>query len=243
MRKLVYIILIALLSGINVLFAQTNKQASKAYSLIFQTSVDSLPFAFDSTYQNHSGETFKVRRFAYYISHIRFVYEDGKTVSLHQSPHLVNEADSNSQQLQISAPKGNITSVQFLLGIDSATNVSGVQSGDLDPTKGMFWIWNTGYIMAKLEGSSTASKAPGKQYSYDIGGYKPGENVSREINLPLSSITNYQPSTFIITADINKWFSGKNEIKISEQPMCHSPGKLAVQVADNYATMFTIRAQ
>lgn len=256
MNKHVYIILLLLFAGSQYLFAQTKKQANQTYHLLFQTSVNGVPFSFDSTYQNQSGEAYKVRSFKYYISHLRFVYDDSKVVPLHQSPHLINEADSNSQQINIPAPKGHITGIRFLLGIDSITNVNGVQTDDLDPAKGMFWIWNTGYIMAKLEGSSPQSKAPAKQYSYDIGGFKPGENVTREISLSLkvsgqlSAIssqplptTNHQASTFIITADISKWFYGKNEIKISEQPMCHSPGKLAMQVADNYAAMFSVRTQ
>ena len=243
MRKSIYIIFLFLFQGSCVLFAQPKKQASQIYHLLFQTTVNGSPFSFDSAYQNQFGETFRVRNFRYYLSHIRLVYEDGKTVSIRIAPHLTNEADSSSKQLHVTAPKGNLTAIQFLLGIDSATNVSGVQSGDLDPAKGMFWIWNTGYIMAKLEGSSLSSKAPGKQYSYDIGGYKPGENAAREINLPLSSAASHQLPTFIITADIGKWFYGKNDIKISEQPMCHSPGKLAMQVAVNYADMFSIRAQ
>ncbi len=243
MRKSIYIVLFVLLSGNLSLVAQANKKGLQTYRFQFQASVNAVPFSFDSIYQNHSGEAFKVRSFKYYVSHIRLVYEDGKTISIHQSPLLINEADSSSRQLQISAPKGTVTGVRFLLGIDSLTNVNGVQTGDLDPAKGMFWIWNTGYIMAKLEGFSPQSKAPGKQYSYDVGGYKPGESVAREINLPLPSVTNHQPSTFIINADISKWFYGKNEIKISEQAMCHSPGNLAMQVADNYAAMFSIKAE
>lgn len=270
MSKLYHIVLLMLLLSNQSLFAQAKKDAKQTLHLLFQTSVDSVPFSFDSTYQNHFGEAFKVRSFKYYISHLRFVYADGKTVSVSVAPHLINEADSSSKHINLSAPQGNITSVQFLLGIDSVTNTSGVQTGDLDPTKGMFWIWNTGYIMAKLEGSSPQSKAPAKQYSYDVGGFKPGENVAREISLSLDkavshqpsaisqqpitnsqpstinnqlSTTNQQPSTFTITADISKWFYGKNNIKISSEAMCHSPGTLAVQIADNYAQMFSIKAQ
>jgi hypothetical protein len=38
----------------------------------------------------------------------------------------------------------NITAIKFLLGVDSLKNVSGIQTGALDPAKGMFWTWNTG---------------------------------------------------------------------------------------------------
>lgn len=250
MKKGIHIIFFFLVQGCCVPFTQAQKQSLQTYHLSFSATVNGSPFSFDSVYRNHFGEAFRVRNFRYYISHIRLVYTDGKTISSHLAPHLVNDADSSSEQLVITAPKGSLAAIRFLLGIDSATNVNGVQSGDLDPAKGMFWIWNTGYIMARLEGSSPASKAPGKQYSYDIGGYKSGENAAREISLTIepavsrqSSAISHKTSAFIITADIGRWFYGKNDIRISEQPMCHSPGNFAMQIADNYAAMFSIRAQ
>ena len=223
--------------------AQRGKNDNRIYQFIFQNKAGDSVLSAGSTYQNQWGEAFTVRSCKYYISHIQLTYDDGKRYSLQASPHLINEKDSASKRLSFSAPAGVVASIQFLLGIDSLNNTTGVQTGDLDPAKGMFWIWNTGYIMAKLEGSSPASKAPAKQYSYDIGGYKPGENVTRQIHLFIPSTTNHQPSTFIIYADISKWFYGKNNIKIAEQPMCHSPGAFAMLVADNYAGMFSISVQ
>ncbi len=72
---------------------------------------------------------------------------------------------------------------------------------------------------------------------------KESEDATRNITFSLPETLNRQISNFTITADVNKWFSGKNNIRISEQPMCHEPGKLAMQIADNYAAMFTISAQ
>lgn len=40
----------------------------------------------------------------------------------------------------------------LLFGVDSLLQVSGVQSGALDPLKGMYWTWQTGYIQFKMEG-------------------------------------------------------------------------------------------
>ena len=225
------------------LHAQHQPKNGNIIHFIFQNKVGDSLLQSGSVYQNPFGESFTVRSFKYYISNIQIQYGDGQVYAVKTPPHLVNEADSSSKILSLKAPAGNIKSVYFLIGIDSAINVSGVQTGDLDPAKGMFWIWNTGYIMAKLEGASTASKAPGKQFSYDVGGFKPGENAARNINLSLLPTTNRQPSTFLISTDINKWFANKNSIKIGDQPMCHSPGMLAMQIADNYADMFSIRAQ
>lgn len=43
-------------------------------------------------------------------------------------------------------------SLQFTLGVDSIANVSGAMTGDLDPDKGMYWAWHSGYINLKVEG-------------------------------------------------------------------------------------------
>ena len=223
--------------------AQKDKMGKREVKFLFQNKVSQKVLQTDSTYQNAFGEIYKIRSFKYYISDVRLQYKSGQNYNLGVPPHLVNEADSNSKMLIATVPAGMITGLSFLVGIDSATNTNGVQTGDLDPAKGMFWIWNTGYIMAKLEGTSPSSKAPGKAFSYDIGGYKRGENAARQIKLPISAYQLTNKSVFVISADINKWFDGANVIKIGDQPMCHSPGTLAMQVANNYAHMFSIGVQ
>ena len=223
--------------------AQNNKIVKQTYQFTFKSKVGDSLFESGKIYENYFGERFMVRRFAYYISHVKLRYANGEQYAVKEKPHLISEDDTLSKTISFTAPTGTITAIAFLLGIDSLTNVSGIQTGDLDPAKGMFWIWNTGYIMAKLEGSSSQSKAPAKQYGYDVGGFKKGEDATRNIMLSLPETSNHQVTHFIITADVNKWFSGKNNIKISEQPMCHQPGKLAMEIADNYAAMFSISEQ
>ena len=132
----------------------------------------------------------------------------------------------------------SFTKIEFLLGVDSIRNVSGIQTGALDPAKGMFWTWNSGYIMAKLEGESPLANAAGNRFTYHIGGFRFGINTVRKISL---NIANNQNNEIHINADINQWFKSKSEIRIAETNNCQTPGTLAVKFADNYANMFTIR--
>ena len=114
----------------------------------------------EAVYTNALGETFSIDKCLFYLSNFALQTSSGKWYPIKESYFLVNISDSSS--LQISLP-GNITdvvSIQFLLGVDSAKNVSGIQSGVLDPARGMFWTWNTGYVMAKMEGSSPVSPMP-----------------------------------------------------------------------------------
>jgi hypothetical protein len=118
------------------------------------------------------------------------------------------------------------------------TNTQGVMTGDLDPMHGMFWTWNSGYIYARLEGQSDSAKAPAHRFTWDIGGYKANANAARQILLNIPA--NRQGTQFTIEADITKWFDGKTPVKLSRSPTCHEPGTLAMQIADNYSTMFSI---
>lgn len=194
----------------------------------------------DTVYTNASGETFTVRNFKYYISNI-VLQSDDKMESFPDQYFLVNNEDSSSKQIELTTTFNKVTSLHFLLGVDSLKNVSGVQTGNLDPAKGMFWTWNTGYVMVKLEGNSPAANTPQHAFSYHVGGYKQNENAAREIYLTLpQALDCTNKCTVTISADVHKWFNAVHEIKIANTPFCHEPGVLATKLADNYAKMFTI---
>lgn len=182
------------------------------------------------------GDTLTINRFKYYVSHFALTDEKGKKIKLPVQYYLIDAADEASANITLNIPAGKYQSIHFLLGVDSLRNVSGVQSGALDPLQGMFWTWNSGYIMAKLEGTATSSQIAGKQFTYHIGGFRGNNNTSRQITLPISSLDD----RINIFADAKKWFEGPNELIISKEPVCHSPGALAVRIANNYAHMFSI---
>ena len=43
--------------------------------------------------------------------------------------------------------------ISLLFGVDSAIQVGGVGTGALDPQRGMYWTWQTGYVQWKMEGA------------------------------------------------------------------------------------------
>ena len=192
---------------------------------------------FTETYHNNFNEPFVVNKFRYYISNVLMVDEKGKQKRLNGFHHLVDEADTVSKKIYFnSANLGKIISIEFTIGVDSIKNFSGVKTDDLDPMKGMFWTWNNGYIFAKLEGQSDSSTASSNYFTYHIGGYKNEFNAVRKIVLPIKKFS----KEIIIKVDILKWFNAVHPISIKQIPICHQPGKLAMQIADNYATMFTV---
>lgn len=213
--------------------------SQKKLSLSFHHQVGNETLVLDNSYTTILGETIVVRKFKYYLSNFSITDQSGKTFLLPADYFLVDEADSASKNIILNVPTLEIKSIKFLLGVDSIRNVSGIQTGVLDPLLGMFWTWNSGYIMAKLEGTSDSSHIAGQAFTYHIGGFKGETNTNRYITLSLPQKN--KPSNKIhITADINHWFKSKSEIRIAETPVCHTPGALAVKIADNYSTMFSV---
>lgn len=214
------------------------RPAPPRITIRFNNVVGNQPLQLASTaYADPFGEPMTIYKFKYYVSHISVVTADGKIHVLDNGCHLIDAADSSSQVISFSAPALPVRAIHFLLGVDSLHNISGAQSGDLDPLKGMFWTWNTGYVDAELEGLSDSSHANAHFLSWHVGGFRTGQNAAREIQLTLP--TGVAP--IIITADILRWFDGHTPMRISRKPVCHEPGPLAMTLADNYASMFSIR--
>jgi hypothetical protein len=196
---------------------------------------------FNETYTNPFGEPITITRFKYYISHVSVTDAGQKEKLLSNKTFLIDEADPHSKTLVFTTDVAALQSISFVIGVDSILNVSGVQTGTLDPLNGMFWTWNSGYIFAKMEGKSDSSHAPAHLVNWDVGGFRSPNNAMRKIQLivPAEIATAADP-VIEIDADLQKWFDGKYPINISQSPLCHQPGRLAMQLADNYAQMFTI---
>lgn len=118
----------------------------------FENTVDGTPIQLGPlSYFNQAGNQYSVDLLKYYVSNIKFLNQ-GVIVHAAGNYELVNAADASSLAFNVPLPQGNYDEIRFLLGVDSASNVSGAQSGELDPSFGMFWDWNTGYIYFKHEG-------------------------------------------------------------------------------------------
>lgn len=209
---------------------------------------DNEPMHFDTvTYKNAFNESFKVSAFKFYIHGIELINTDSNKIyrAGDQDYYLIDFADSNSTKIKLNVLPYKYNRIAFTLGVDSVLNVSGAQDGVLDPTKGMFWEWNTGYIMAKLEGTSSASTAPANTFKYHIGGFRQSESVIKKIFLlfPFGNDVNMQPkktTELTISADVYDWFNNPNDIRISANAGVMMPGALAQQIAENYFKMFTV---
>lgn len=216
----------------NITFSFTNKVGNQP--MVLNTG----------TYQNANGDSYTISLYKYYISNIKLTTDNGTVFAEPNSYHLVNEDLAASKTFSISnLPAGNYKSVTFIIGVDSTANSSGAQTGDLDPLNGMFWDWNTGYIMAKLEGTSPQSTAPGNGITFHMGGYFGKNNVLRTVTLQLPTaaiVTSAKTPVINFNSDAATWFAAPNLINFAHTNVVTSAGGDAVSISQNYAGMFTI---
>ncbi|HKC68487.1 MAG TPA: MbnP family protein [Bacteroidia bacterium] len=196
----------------------------------------------DSTYQNALGQDFVIANFKYYVGNICLKEISGKNY-IAKDYFLVSEHEDESKQIILNdVPEGNYTAIEFIIGVDSLHNCSGLQQGALDPTKGMFWAWNTGYVFLKLDGHATASKSEGHIFEYHIGGYKQPTNSIRKITLNFKgnkTVSSTNPLSILIKANALEVLKTPTTIDFSKLPSV-TDTRNAYIIANNYMDMFSL---
>lgn len=199
----------------------------------------------DSTYLNQNGDTFNVTTFKYYISNIKLYKSNGDHYDVPESYYLIDASVPASSVFTLSGiPNDTYTSIEFMIGVDSTRNVSGVQSGALDPGNNMFWSWSSGYIMLKFEGTSPQSTATQNAVLYHIGGFSGTNNVLKTITPDLGGnmlvVTSTHTPQIHFMTDLLEIFKNPTTMDFGTTNSIHMPGAMAKTVADNYADMITV---
>jgi hypothetical protein len=213
--------------------------------LVLNHKVGNQPLVYNTNYTNAFNETYTITKFKYYISNVKMHLQNNSREEKEiESYHLIDGVDATTQSFSFTVNDNIYDAITLYIGVDSTRNVSGAQTGALDPLNGMFWTWNSGYIMAKMEGTSPVSTSPNNALTYHIGGYKVTENALRKLtfNLPNGAIKTNRGGTCQISfnVDINRWFNGVHNLKIADLSFTMSPGASAIKYADNYASMFSL---
>jgi len=168
----------------------------------------------------------------FYVSNMALLHE-GKVVWTDGSgPHLIDASDSSSLAIPLAVPAGvKADALRFTLGIDSATNVSGALGGDLDPTKGMFWTWQSGYVNVKLEGRSPLVPSKDKRFQFHLGGYLPPDQCVQEVVLPIGD-----GAILGVGVNVASFLKGVDK---RTQHKVMSPGAVAVRLSVLAKSMFS----
>jgi hypothetical protein len=176
---------------------------------------------------------FELSTLKFYISDLTF-WDENKLVHALQRKYFLVDLD-NPKSLTIDLNTNQpieYKTIKFKVGIDSATSVSGAMGDDLDPTNGMYWTWQSGYINAKIEGTSTNCPARKNKFQFHLGGYSTPFYGMREIELIVSS-----QEKWAIELDFIQFF---NSLDLSKTYQIMSPNAKAMQMATDLQSLFKI---
>ncbi len=197
-------------------------------SLFFNLKFGEQSLQLNKTYISKNQDTLQLTTVKFYISDLQILYADNTVLKEKNSYHLLDV--ENQVSLKIAIGKKNekvISKIKFQIGIDSTASVSGALAGDLDPSKGMYWAWQSGYINMKIEGKSASCKTRKNEFQFHIGGYLKPNYAMREVILDANN--------HIVTVDVSKLFSN---IKLIETNSVMIPCKTAMELADYSIKMF-----
>jgi hypothetical protein len=206
-------------------------------SMDHQWLSSSTDFELNTEYVNSANDdTLTFTQFRYFISNIQLKNENGTWWTHPESYFLVDVSDAASTQLNITGvPLGNYTEISYVMGVDSTRNVSGAQTGALSTTSGMFWSWNSGYIMLKAEGTSPQISGMSGAFTYHLGGFQGANNI---VTLKSASfggnliVTETSNGRIHLGVDPSHLFA--NISSVGSVSMVHMPGTNAVAIASGF---------
>ena len=136
-----------------IVFKCAYSQQNEAINLTFKSYFGDEEFKLNRNYpQSTLNDSIQIETLKFYISGIELLDSNNRIWKEKNSYHLIDFENKNSQCIQLYIPKkSHISKLKFNIGIDSITSNSGALDGDLDPTKGMYWAWQSGYINFKME--------------------------------------------------------------------------------------------
>jgi hypothetical protein len=227
----------------------TDKPSVKTGSikLEFQHLVDGENLKINTDYMNPSGETFQITQLKYYVTNIRLIKPDGSETLVPESYYLVDIANvyPNTSTVTLTVPnvaEGNYSAISYLIGVDSTRTESGAQTGDLSPSKDMYWAWD-GYMAMHFEGNSPVSPKSGKYFSYSVMGYKGQYNATQKVTHSFgSSLLMAKPSAVPMvhfSVEALEFFKNPSLLSIAKTPQSPLTADSAnVAISKNYRDMF-----
>lgn len=218
------------------------QQPESAFSIQMQPIFLEKNIVLDEPLFDKNGDSLAIHELKFYLGNFEFL-KNGQVVFQEKSHRLVDVENEKSLVLDFDMPENpDFDSLRFDLGVDSLTNVSGAMGGDLDPTRGMFWTWQSGYINFKLEGFFEKCPARNGEFQFHLGGYlQPFQTVQRlNINAMRASNPSGLQSRIQIDLDLSPFFEKTDWAK---KPGVMSPGGEAVRLSEVLAKSFSIHAK
>jgi len=224
------------ISFLTIVFGQNYAQIKQDFKLIFNAKFGNSDLKLNETYYKlNKNDSIQIEVLKFYATGIEFMNNDKVVWKEKNSFHLVDFENQSTQTIFFNIPAAlYITNINFKLGIDSVTSTSGALAGDLDPTKGMYWAWQSGFINFKMEGNSPSCNTRKNKFQFHFGGYKQPYYNIQTITLPINNLTD---NSLKINFNVAPFF--KN-ISLTATNSIMIPGKEAMYLSKLIASLFYI---
>ena len=184
----------------------------------------------DHIYNTGDSLGYSISTFRCYVSHVKGITANGHELLLSDIT-LFDMEDPSS--FILGRTNESLRSISFLIGTDSITNVSGILEGPLDPIRGMYWTWNSGYINFKLEGKVVGKSGSEKSFEYHIGGYLSPHATARTVQFDVHP----DAENITIKIQLDEWLK---QIDLEVLPSVMIPGKEAMTLAEELVNVFKV---
>ena len=201
------------------LFCLCSCSQSFSQQIHFKTKASVSPYVYIDQ------DTVELKVLKYYITKLQLWKQQHLVYTDKRGAYLIDGLRDASYNL---ANKKPFDSLSFSLGIDSTIQQKGALGKDLDPTNGMYWAWQSGYIHFKLETHSSKNKP----LQLHIGGYAYPYNTLQHLGFNVANTKN-----IILQFELLKFLNAIKELKISK---LMSPSAEAVLIASVIAQSFSI---
>jgi hypothetical protein len=189
----------------------------------------------DTWFITNNKDSIKLKKIKFYLTNFNVLDTDNKNISIVNSNFLIDAFITET--LTINLPNSSnkeITEISFNIGVEEQMNTDGALAGDLDPTKGMYWSWQSGYINFKIEGVSPSCKTRKNKFMFHIGGYEAPFKTTRKVSFKIDS---KNKNNIILQLNLDSFFNSI-DLKTTNQIMI--PGEKAKDLADKLPKLFTV---
>ena len=210
-------------------------QKHKSINLLIRPSFKGKKITKDIWFITSKNDSIKFSKIQFYLTNFK-IQSETDTLKINDSNFLINVFDETTLKKQLPHFSTNHTkNLNFNIGVEKHMNTTGALAGDLDPVKGMYWSWQSGYINFKIEGISPSCNTRKNKFQFHIGGYKAPYQTTKNISFNISLD---EENNLYLYLNLESFF---DTINLSTTNQVMIPGEKAKQIADLLPKLFSIK--
>jgi len=183
-------------------------------------------------YVTPTKDSIQFTKIKFYLTNFKLISNNGEIKVLENSSYLIDIFKPETLKFSLKLPHfNNNDKLYFELGVNNRMNTTGAHSGALDPSNGMYWSWQSGYINFKIEGVSPSCMTRKNKFQFHIGGYQNPHNTLRNFTINLNK------QNMELNLNLEKFFEFT---KLSNENQVLIPGSNADQLATVFYNAFSV---